>query len=269
MQNNFFSVIIPTYNRKHCISNSINSVLSQTFKEVEIIVIDDASTDGTFDLINDFVSVNNNIKYIRLELNSGTNIAKNEGARIANGEYLVFLDSDDCLINNDSLFQIKSKLKEFNFPSLAMFSCIDFDGKSLSSNPFFEGILDFSSYFKGTIGGEYLPIVQSNIFNNFKFDCSIRGGEHLLWQKIVFNTNQILISSLVVRLYDNRGLDRMSHKNMNQVQRILDVYKKDIIINFNSYLKYNKLGMLLISLKIIFYQVQIFVFNLFRLFHTD
>jgi glycosyltransferase involved in cell wall biosynthesis len=269
MQNNFFSIIIPTYNRKHCIANSISSVISQTFKDVEIIVIDDASSDGTVDLINDFISGNNSIKYLRLEKNSGTNIAKNEGARIANGEYLVFLDSDDCLINNNSLFQINSKLAEFNFPSLEMFSCIDLDGKSLSNNPLFEGVLDFSSYFKGFIVGEYLPIVQSDIFKNHMFDSSIRGGEHLLWQKIVLNTNQILISSLVVRLYDNRGLDRMSHKNLIQIQRILDVYEKDIIINFNSYLKYNILGMLLTSLKIVFYKVQIFVFKLLRLFHED
>jgi hypothetical protein len=72
-----------------------------------------------------------------------------------------------------------------------------------------------------------------------------------------------------VRLYDNRGLDRMSHKNLIQIQRILDVYEKDIIINFNSYLKYNILGMLLTSLKIVFYKVQIIVFKLLRLFHED
>jgi glycosyltransferase involved in cell wall biosynthesis len=263
MQNNFFSVVIPTFNRRHCISNSINSVINQRFKDFEIIVIDDASTDGTVEIIDEFIIRYSNIKYLRLSINSGTNIAKNEGARLSNGKYLVFLDSDDVLINIDSLSQIKTKLEEFEFPDLAMFSCIDFDGKSLSSNPSFEGILNFRSYFKGQIVGEYLPIVQSTTFNEFKFDHSMRGGEHLLWQKIVFKTNVILISSLVVRLYDNKGLDRMSHKNITQVNRILEVYKKDIVININSYLRYNISGMFLTFSKIMYYQVQICYVKLF------
>jgi teichuronic acid biosynthesis glycosyltransferase TuaG len=263
MINSLFSIVIPTYNRKHCISGCINSIISQCFKEVEIIVVDDASTDNTSDLIQEFISNHSNIKYLKLSINSGTNIAKNEGASLAKGEYLVFLDSDDRLLNNDSLLDIKLKLETFKYPSIAMFSCIDLDGNLLSNNPNFEGILDFQNYFKGKIKGEYLPIVQAQLFNKFKFDPLIRGGEHMLWQKLTLENSFIFISSLVVRLYDNKGLDRMSFKNQLQIDRILKVYKRDLKTNYRNYLKYNLRGMFLTGLKIVFYQIQSSFLNFF------
>lgn len=87
----FFSIVIPTYNREKHISKAIESVLAQSFKDYEILVIDDGSTDRTSDILKVH---NNAIKYIRIN-NQGVSEARNTGIRHARGEWIAFLDSDD------------------------------------------------------------------------------------------------------------------------------------------------------------------------------
>ena len=85
------SVIIPTYNRAHCIKDAIESVLNQSFKDFELIVVDDGSTDGTEETIRTY---RNCLTLIRQQ-NSGVSAARNQGIRAARGEWVAFLDSDD------------------------------------------------------------------------------------------------------------------------------------------------------------------------------
>lgn len=83
------SVVIPTYNKAHLIAKTIESVLSQSLSDFEIIVVDDGSTDNTVDVISTF-----NVKYIRQE-NQGPGAARNTGIRLSSGEYIAFLDTGD------------------------------------------------------------------------------------------------------------------------------------------------------------------------------
>lgn len=87
------SVIIPTYNRANLVGRSIQSVLSQTYRDFEVIIVDDASKDNTEDIIKSFFD--KRIRYIRHKENKGGSAARNTGIRLAKGEFLAFLDSDD------------------------------------------------------------------------------------------------------------------------------------------------------------------------------
>lgn len=87
------SVIIPTFNRAAVLLRAIDSVLKQQYKNFELIIIDDGSTDGTEILLKTFIE-NGVLKYFRQE-NSGVSSARNCGAKMAKGEWLSFLDSDD------------------------------------------------------------------------------------------------------------------------------------------------------------------------------
>ena len=96
MENNILvSIIIPTYNRAEKIENAINSVIYQTYSEWEIIVVDDASSDDTCEIVGRYVNNNINIKYIKLGQNMGTSNARNVGMKNSSGAYIAFLDSDD------------------------------------------------------------------------------------------------------------------------------------------------------------------------------
>ncbi len=87
------SVIVPTYNRAHLITRSIKSVLNQTFQDFEIIIVDDASTDNTEDIVRNLEDPR--IKYVKNEINKGAGASRNKGIKCSAGEYLAFQDSDD------------------------------------------------------------------------------------------------------------------------------------------------------------------------------
>ena len=88
------SVIIPTYNRASFLARAIESVLKQTYKNFEIIVVDDGSTDNTKEILE---PLKDKIKYILTE-NKGPAHARNTGMQVANGKYIAFLDSDDAYL---------------------------------------------------------------------------------------------------------------------------------------------------------------------------
>ncbi|MBU1630956.1 MAG: glycosyltransferase, partial [Candidatus Omnitrophica bacterium] len=96
MKNPLVSVIIPTYNRALTLQATIQSVLRQTYKEFEIIVIDDDSRDDTEQIINNFND--KKIIYIRQD-HKGASFARNKGIENAKGEYIAFLDSDDIWLS--------------------------------------------------------------------------------------------------------------------------------------------------------------------------
>ncbi len=100
------SVIVPIYNRVDLIKRSIESILEQTYPAHEIIVVDDASTDGSPDAAESIV--NECIKVIRCKQNRGGAAARNVGIDAAQGDYIAFLDSDDTWLPDKLMQQIKS-----------------------------------------------------------------------------------------------------------------------------------------------------------------
>ena len=93
---NLISVILPVYNREQKLSASVNSVLSQSHKELELILVDDGSTDGTRELCRSLSEEHENVTAVRKE-NGGPASARNRGLSIARGSYIAFMDSDDSL----------------------------------------------------------------------------------------------------------------------------------------------------------------------------
>ena len=94
------TVLLPVYNNKEDVLNAIQSVIDQTFTDWELIIIDDASTDGTWDVLNDFFNktpYKSKIVLLRNEKNSGVYVSLNEGLLKAKGEYIARVDSDDRL----------------------------------------------------------------------------------------------------------------------------------------------------------------------------
>lgn len=93
------SVIVPAYNEETRIKKCINSILSQTFKNFELIIINDGSTDNTDLIVKQYLKKDKRIKYIN-SLNEGQGAARNKGILKAEGEYITFVDSDDTIENN-------------------------------------------------------------------------------------------------------------------------------------------------------------------------
>ena len=87
------SVIIPTYNRARTIGRSLKSVLEQTYQNIEVVIVDDGSTDDTIKVISEFKDAR--VRIVRHTHNKGANAARNTGVKTASGEFIAFQDSDD------------------------------------------------------------------------------------------------------------------------------------------------------------------------------
>lgn len=108
------SVIIPTYNRAHLIAEALDSVLAQTYRPVEVVVVDDGSTDGTGDVVNRWraqVGPRFRLEYIRQQ-NAGVSAARNRGVAAARGAFIQYLDSDDTLADTEKLARQVAVLRE-------------------------------------------------------------------------------------------------------------------------------------------------------------
>lgn len=93
MEKKLITVVIPTYNRKEKLPECIRSVLGQTYEPIEVLVVDDASTDGTEELFRE--ETDSRLHYVRYNTNRGACYARNYGASLAKGELIAFQDSDD------------------------------------------------------------------------------------------------------------------------------------------------------------------------------
>ncbi|KDN53957.1 glycosyltransferase family 2 protein [Flavobacterium seoulense] len=110
-----FSIVIPTYNRSSDLVRCLNSLVSQTFKDFEVIVCDNASTDNTKEVIEEYEKLLN-LKYLFLTENSGGPAKpRNVGAASANGDWVCFLDSDDWYLDTKLEYVSKVDLEEVDF----------------------------------------------------------------------------------------------------------------------------------------------------------
>lgn len=123
------SVIVPAYNSGKKILRCVNSIVGQTFKDLEIILIDDCSTDDTLDKMYSCLDKDSRIVVLENDTNVGAWYSRNKGIDVATGEYVTFVDSDDFL-KLDTYDSVNCAINEFNSPNIVRYcqdSYLDFD----------------------------------------------------------------------------------------------------------------------------------------------
>lgn len=130
------SVVIPAYNRESTIIRAIESVLSQSYSNLECIVVDDCSTDNTVELVNTTYANNERVTCYKLPHNSGACVARNKGVEIAKGEYVAFLDSDDRFRPEKIEKQVDALEKSGSDLCASGFVSIGTDGSNTEVRPY-------------------------------------------------------------------------------------------------------------------------------------
>jgi len=138
-----FSIIIPVYNAELYLSEALNSIFNQIYKNFEIICINDGSTDQSSDLLNDYASKHENLTLIN-KSNKGASNARNLGIKISSGDYILFLDSDDYYLSNNFLYEFNRILTNDN-----TIECIYFPGGFINDKNFDYQTFDHKTYSKG------------------------------------------------------------------------------------------------------------------------
>lgn len=111
------SIIVPVYNTEKFLKKCLNSLINQTLKEIEIICVDDGSTDNSPTILNDFMKKDNRIKVIHQE-NSGVSVSRNRAVSVAQGEYIGFVDSDDW-VDEDFFEKLYNASQKYNSDIIA------------------------------------------------------------------------------------------------------------------------------------------------------
>ncbi len=206
----FFTVIIPTYNRAHSIVEAVESVLQQTFDDLELIVVDDGSTDGTRDILLPIANSDKRFRYV-YQTNAERSAARNHGIRLAKGTFICFLDSDDIYLS-DHLSELHNTISEHGF-SEALYvgkSLTDRNGTLSRNEPF---IPETEDPLEVIIKAPFAPCVvaaHSSILAKYKFDEGLRVGEDQeLWSRICSEYPVIWSDhfTVVVRDFGDRTVD--------------------------------------------------------------
>jgi len=171
MQEPLVSVIMPAYNAEKYISESIESVITQSYKNWELLITDDRSTDATQQIINEYAIKDQRIKLYINEQNGGAGVARNNSIKQANGRFIAFLDADDKWLPEKLTKQISFMLKNnyaFTFTAYQKMEAEHLTGvisppsittykKLLSSNVI--GCLT-AVYDSDLLGKQYMPLIR-------------------------------------------------------------------------------------------------------------
>ncbi len=232
------SVIIPTFNSANYISETIGSILNQTFQDYEIIIVDDGSTDNTKQVLDNYAS---KIRYF-FQINKGPSAARNKGIKEAGGEYIVFLDADDVWLKN-YLDKCVCYLKDENCDLVMTDNYADIysdDNKFLrreyrnrenyigNENRLFQIL--YQRFQKG-FSGEIRSVIKKSCFDRIGyFDENIKVAEDWdLWLRIAKNglkVGYIQEPLFIYRRHPN-ALCRNKNKNKLILKNVYYAFKKN------------------------------------------
>lgn len=203
------SIIIPLYNTEKYISECIKSILNQTYKNIEIIIINDGSTDNSEEKCFDLQKTNKEIKYI-YQSNAGVTAARKKGVEHATGEWITFVDADDILLPNAIQTLIEKSegqdiviggIKPFN-DSIKNISIRKNNKKFIFDQNQFIKILLAGTKFK--VHGPVAKIFKKKLFNNktFAIPPNIKRGEDFIMNiRLALKANSICYLNTIIYLY--------------------------------------------------------------------
>ncbi|HIF9528296.1 glycosyltransferase family 2 protein [Photobacterium damselae] len=179
------SIILPVYNSKSFIDDTINSVINQTYIFWELILVDDRSTDGTFDYIKDKYSNNDKIRIYQNDKNSGAGFTRNKGISEAKYSYIAFIDADDIWLPDKLSIQIEY-MKKNNYPIVhTSYSFIDSENKKISGSVIASKKVTLDSYMKNTEIGMSTSLINRDVVGDFKLDLIRTRQDTKLWLNLL------------------------------------------------------------------------------------
>jgi glycosyltransferase involved in cell wall biosynthesis len=240
MQNTLVSVIIPTYNRKEYLQESIESVVNQSYKNIEIIVVDDGSD---INYAQEICSKYTNCIYL-FKTNGGLSSARNFGIKHANGDYIALLDDDDLFLPS----KIQKQVEILNTKSEIF--CVHSSAGIIDDRGVVTGELIGASnekahkrtglVFWNALGTWVVksptPMFRRDVFDKVLFDETIQVGEDLDFYWRMFYLFRVEYVNEPLALYrestDPNRLSKMIHKYVGIEKIIFDNFKKMKFINF-------------------------------------
>jgi glycosyltransferase involved in cell wall biosynthesis len=178
------SVIMPAYNCGDFIGITLDSVINQTYKNWEVLVVDDCSTDDTAQIVQEYIKKDKRIKYHKLEKNSGAAVARNKAVNLAAGKYMAFLDSDDAWFPEKLTKQI-GFMEENNYGfTCTSYTKIDEQGEYLNRTIASQLKRDYDGVLK-TCPGNSTVVYDAEKLGKFKIPDIKKRNDYVMWLQVI------------------------------------------------------------------------------------
>lgn len=231
MIDNLVSIVMPVFNSENTIKESIDSILSQSYTDWELIIVDDVSTDNTEMLIKEYLKIDERINYIRLDVNSGAAVARNTALKKARGRFIAFLDSDDIWLPeklDKQLKFMKSNKYGFTFTAYTMISDNGSDLNKIVSVP---SSVNYKQYLKNTIIGCLTVMIDKQIIGDFLMPSVRAGQDTATWLLILRRGFKAHGLNEVLAKYRKRS-DSISGNKWKALKRNWNTYRNIEKLNF-------------------------------------
>ena len=249
------SVVIPTYNSAKFITQTIDSVLSQTYSNYEIIVVDDGSTDASNSICHALAQTDERIRLV-WQRNKGLAAARNTGIRHSMGEYIAFLDSDD-LWHPEKLSQHVKLLNQYTNVGVSYSASkfINEQGQEigLSQQPKCQNIQAKDVFLRNPVGNGSAPVIRKAVFTEISFktdddiqffhECLRQSEDIECWVRIATTTNWQfagIAQALTYYRVNNGGLSANVEKQFESWQsacKLMAEYAPEFIARYQSLAK--------------------------------
>ena len=225
------SVVIPVYNRESTIERCLKSVCGQTYSNIEVIVVDDGSTDKTTSIVKAMAENDNRIKLYELGANSGVANARNYGIDMSHGVYIAFQDSDDEWHANKLTTQMKVLHKKKADIVFGAF-CLNHNGNryKVPARQYKEGFVDYELLLDGNIVSPTTVLGKAQVIKKYKYDTSIHMYEDWLQMLDIAKSGCKLYycDQIFTEVYRQENSLSNNNENILKAGRIiLDKYKDD------------------------------------------
>lgn len=216
------SVITPIYNAEKYLRSTLESVFYQTYKNIEIVLVDDCSTDNSKSIIEELMDIHSEIIYYCQPKNMGAGAARNKALELATGQYVAFLDSDDLWLPKKTEKQIQL-MKEKNSPfSYAAIEMMDEDSKTIKEKRNIRESCDYNYLLHNTIIATSSVIIDRSVLGDFRMPLRRGGQDYATWLKLLRNgTVACGINEALVRYrVSSNSLSSNKFKSIRQVWEI-------------------------------------------------
>lgn len=226
--NPLVSIITPMFNSEAFISDTISSVINQSYKNWELLLIDDCSSDSTLQIVAPFLKAHPNIKLFKNDVNSGAAVSRNKGIEASSGDYIAFLDADDLWRPKKLETQITFMQNKKCDVSFSSFDLIDKHGESLNKRVIALKILTYSKLLKSNYIGNLTGVYSVKVLGKITTPDTRKRQDWLLWLAAVKKSGKpakgIQESLAYYRIHENS----MSSKKLGLVKHNYWVYRKGL-----------------------------------------
>ncbi|MFD2909787.1 glycosyltransferase family 2 protein [Flavobacterium ardleyense] len=230
---NLVSIIIPVYNQEKYLTETLNSVLSQTYSNWECVLVNDGSSDNSVSILSEYVSKDNRFVFINSE-NKGVSSARNLGLKRATGYFILFLDGDDLIHPDKITLAISSFQKNINLD--IVFNCTNYFQNTVDNTLYpitlNSNLLNFNDLLLFWGDRIIIPIhsaiIKKDLFDGIEYNCDLTAQEDwLVWLRLFQKNPKTLVLDSVLSYYRKHNESRTQSRSFEEDHfKAMEIFEK-------------------------------------------